>query len=253
MTTGLDRVLERVAPALRRRVLDGGLTPSSFATPLAVAALALEAPGLTVVTATAGEADALADALGAWLGPGAVALWPGWDTHPLERVSPDVEVMAQRSLIRERLARGERPAVLVCSVRAAAQVLAPSTPPVVTVPVGHEVGRDELLAQLVAAGYRREHQVEHRAEIAVRGGIVDVWPAQADEPVRLDFFGDVVERLTVFDVATQRSVRRQNAVGCTNVPSAAGHATCVRTIFSSFLDSSENRFHTALHQARPLL
>ncbi len=207
MTSGLGRVLERIAPALRRRVLDGGLTPSSFATPLAVAALALEAPGLTVVTATSGEADALADALAAWLGPAAVALWPGWDTHPLERVSPDVEVMAQRALTRERLVRGERPAVLVCSVRSAAQLLAPSTPPAVTVPVGHEVGRDELLTQLVAAGYRREHQVEHRAEIAVRGGIVDVWPAQADEPVRLDFFGDVVERLTVFDVATQRSVR----------------------------------------------
>ncbi|MHB1907062.1 MAG: hypothetical protein ACYCRG_09195, partial [Acidimicrobiales bacterium] len=99
MTAGLGRVLERIAPALRRRVLDGELAPSSFATPLAVAALALEAPGLTVVTATSGEADALADALGAWLGPAAVALWPGWDTHPLERVSPDIEVMAQRALI----------------------------------------------------------------------------------------------------------------------------------------------------------
>ena len=207
MTTGLERVLERVAPAIRRRALDGGLTPSSFATPLAVAALSLEEPGLTVVTATAGEAEALSDALVAWLGREAVALWPGWDTHPLERVSPDVEVMAQRALLRERLAHGPRPAVVVASVRAAAQVLAPSTPTVVTVPVGHEVARDDLLAQLVAAGYRREHQVEHRAELAVRGGIVDVWPAQADEPVRLDFFGDVVERLTVFDVATQRSVR----------------------------------------------
>ena len=207
MTTVLQRVLERLAPTLRRRVLDGELSPSTFATPLAVAALALERPGLVAVTATSGEADVVADALGAWLGADRVTLWPGWDTHPLERVSPDVEVMARRALVRAGLEAGERPAVLVTSVRGAAQILAPSMPPVVTVPVGDELERDRLLAQLVEVGYRREHQVEHRAEFAVRGGIVDVWPAQDDEPVRLDFFGDVVERLTVFDVATQRSIR----------------------------------------------
>ncbi|EQD47106.1 mfd, partial [mine drainage metagenome] len=64
-----------------------------------------------------------------------------------------------------------------------------------------------MLGTLVATGYHREVLVEHRAEFAVRGGIVDLWPANADEPVRLDFFGEELERVAVFDVATQRSTR----------------------------------------------
>jgi transcription-repair coupling factor (superfamily II helicase) len=63
-----------------------------------------------------------------------------------------------------------------------------------------------FIARLGAMGYRRESLVEHRAEFAVRGGIVDVWPAQGNEPIRLDFFGDEIERLTSFDIANQRSL-----------------------------------------------
>ena len=55
-------------------------------------------------------------------------------------------------------------------------------------------------------GYRRESIVEHRGELAVRGGIVDVFPSTADEPVRIDLWGDEVDRLTRFDVADQRSI-----------------------------------------------
>ena len=182
--------------------------PSSYATPLAVAALALETPFIIAITATSNEAEHLSDALVAWLGEDRVALWPGWDTHPLERVSPDSQVMAQRSLVRWRMREGTPPTVVVASARATAQVLSPEAlrRPVL-VRRGDEVDRDEFVQELVATGYRREHLVEHRAEIAVRGGIVDVWPAQSDEPLRLDFFGDEIERLTVFDVATQRTIR----------------------------------------------
>ena len=64
---------------------------------------------------------------------------------------------------------------------------------------------DELVERLVAAGYRREYQVEHRGEVAVRGSIVDVFPSTADAPVRIDLWGDEVDRLTEFSVADQRS------------------------------------------------
>jgi len=183
--------------------------PSAFATPLAVAAQALVHPGLLAVTATSSEADALVDGVRALLGDGAeVALWPAWDTHPLERVSPDNSVMAERALLRWRLSVGERPDVIVAPIRALAQILAPDGPVApLRVHRGDTLDRDEFLTALVARGYRRENLVEHRAEFAVRGGIVDVWPAHATEPVRLDFFGDEVERVTTFDIATQRSTR----------------------------------------------
>ncbi len=75
----------------------------------------------------------------------------------------------------------------------------------------------ELLPELVAMGYRREHQVEHRGEFAVRGGIVDVFPSTADAPVRIDLWGDEVDRLTAFSVSDQRSSHDLRAValyGC---------------------------------------
>jgi transcription-repair coupling factor (superfamily II helicase) len=217
---GLRRVLELVAPAIREANATGSFAPSSYATPLAVGACALDAPLVIAVTATSTEAEQLADALSALMDDdAAVALWPGWDTHPLERVSPDSAVMASRSLLRWRLGqvspqgslhdplRGPRPRVVVASARSIAQILTPepSSAPLV-VHLGEQLDRDVFIARLGALGYRRESLVEHRAEFAVRGGIVDVWPAQGNDPVRLDFFGDEVERLTSFDIANQRSL-----------------------------------------------
>ncbi len=205
--TGLRRVLERVAPAIRADNARGTFSPSSFATPLSVAAYALENGFTICVTATSNEAEALRDSVAALLGPEEeVALWPGWDTHPLERVSPDNQTMATRALLRWRIAEGNAPKIIIASARSIAQVLSPGD---VIAPLivrrGSELDRDEFIASLARCGYRRESLVEHRAEFAVRGGIVDLWPAQGHEPIRLDFFGDEVERLTSFDIANQRS------------------------------------------------
>ena len=75
--------------------------------------------------------------------------------------------------------------MIVAPVRALLQRLGPlgGTAPIVIRP-GQQVELGTLLPELVARGYRREHQVEHRGEFAVRGGIVDVFPSTADEPVR---------------------------------------------------------------------
>jgi transcription-repair coupling factor (superfamily II helicase) len=169
--------------------------------------LALDTTHMIVVTPTTNEAEQIRDAMSAWLDD-EVVVWPGWDTHPLERVSPDSQVMAIRSLLRWQIREDTAPPVIVTSIRALAQQLSPD---VLRAPFivrrGEELIRDRFIEDLIATGYRREQLVEHRGEVAVRGGIVDVWPAQGDEPLRLDFFGDEVERLTVFDIATQRSTR----------------------------------------------
>jgi transcription-repair coupling factor (superfamily II helicase) len=206
--TGLRRVLDRVALAVRAENAGGTFSPSTFATPLSVAAYALEHDFTIAVTATSNEAELLRDAVAALLGhDDEVALWPGWDTHPLERVSPDNQVMATRALLRWRVANGDAPRVIIASARSIAQVLSPE--PIIeplVVRRGSELDRDEFIASLARSGYRRETLVEHRAEFAVRGGIVDLWPAQGYEPIRLDFFGDEIERLTTFDIANQRSL-----------------------------------------------
>ena len=70
---------------------------------------------------------------------------------------------------------------------------------------GERIDSTELIERLVLNGYRREYQVEHRGELAVRGSIIDVFPSTADAPVRIDLWGDEVERLCEFSVGDQRA------------------------------------------------
>ena len=114
---------------------------------------------------------------------------------------------ACRVLWRLRAGGEHLPTVVVATVRALVQRLGPhveDVEPVVVRP-GDRVDRDELVERLVAAGYRREYQVEARGEVAVRGSIVDVYPSTDDHPVRIDLWGDEVDRLSAFSVADQRT------------------------------------------------
>jgi transcription-repair coupling factor (superfamily II helicase) len=160
-----------------------------------------------------GTADRAASVVGAVEGP--VAVLPAWETLPFERVSPEVETMGRRLALLWSLTHGENdpslpapPRVIVAPIRALLQRLGPTALDAgpTTVRPGQELSVDELLARLIAVGYRREHQVEHRGEVAVRGGIIDVFPSTADTPVRIDLWGDEVDRLTAFAVNDQRSL-----------------------------------------------
>ena len=207
--------------ALRRVALEDGATLAAptAAQAFAIAGLAELIPGtLVVVAPTQAEADRLAADLTCMLGVGSgeaspglhdgpVVLLPAWDTLPLERVSPEVAVMGQRLSIRWRLARGPKPKVVVAPVRSLLQRLTPEPTDPVVVRAGDRINIEELVSSLVAMGYRREPQVEHRGEVAVRGGIVDVFGSTSTQPVRVDLFGDEVDRLSTFDVADQRSRR----------------------------------------------
>ncbi len=161
-----------------------------------------------VVTPTGSDAERLANDLTTFLGPDEVDLFPAWETLPFERVSPSVEIMGRRLRTMWHLSDPARaPRVVVAPARALIQRLGPDVidvDPIVIGP-GDQVDPTELVEQLVRCGYRREYQVENRGEVAVRGSIVDVFPSTADVPVRIDLWGDEVDRLTEFSVAEQRS------------------------------------------------
>src|SRR5690606_22717004 len=144
------------------------------------------------------------------LGEQAVEHFPAWETLPFERMSPTVETMGRRLRTLWRLRHPQfAPAVLVAPVRALVQRLGPHVDDVdpVFVRRGATLDPVALVERLVAMGYRREYQVEHRGEVAVRGSIVDVFPSTADVPLRLDFWGDELDRLTEFSVADQRATQ----------------------------------------------
>ena len=137
---------------------------------------------------------------------------PAWETLPFERVSPSVETMGRRLEALWRLVGDDNPdrerLLVVAPIKALLQRLGshPEAAAPITLRPGDRVELDELVERFVHAGYRREYQVEHRGEVAVRGGIVDVFPSTGEIAVRIDCFGDEVDRLTEFDVADQRSV-----------------------------------------------
>ena len=180
------------------------------ARPLALAGIATASSRspLLVAVPTSAEADRLAHDLATFLGPDAVEGFPAWETLPFERVSPNIETMGRRLRTIWRLREPERrPAVVVAPVRALVQRLGPhvdEAAPLVVRP-GEQRDLDQLVAWLAGHGYRREGQVEHRGEFAVRGSIVDVFGATAEGPVRIDLWGDEVDRLTAFSVSDQRA------------------------------------------------
>jgi transcription-repair coupling factor (superfamily II helicase) len=189
---------------------------------LAALAELSSSPTLLVATATGREAEQLVHDLTPFLGGDAVELLPAWETLPFERVSPATETMGRRLRtmwrLRHGLAGGPLPApgaapqqsagVVVAPIRALLQRLGPRVEDAEPVVVrrGEDLDPEDLVARLVHAGYRREYQVEARGELAVRGGIVDVFGSTANLPIRIDLFGDEVERLTEFEVAGQRSI-----------------------------------------------
>ena len=205
--------LLRSEPGLTRALgePDARLAVVEVARPISIAALSyLSSSRPLVVTCPTGTmAGQLADDLRQFLPTDDVVHFPGWETLPFERVSPSVETMGQRLEILWRLRDPERtPAIIVTGVRALLQKLGPhatTIDPVIVRP-GAEVDPEELSRTLVEFGYRREELVEHRGEFARRGAIIDVYPSTADAPIRIDLWGDEVDRLTTFGVNDQRSI-----------------------------------------------
>ncbi len=180
------------------------------ARPIAIAALShLSARRPLVVACPTGTAAGqLFDDLQQFMPADEVMLFPAWETLPFERVSPSVETMGRRLEVLWRLRDPQRcPAIIVASVRSLLQRLGPGAVDVTPVVVrpGAIIDPDELLQTLVAGGYRREELVEHRGEVARRGAIVDVFPSTAEVPIRIDLWGDEVDRLTSISVNDQRS------------------------------------------------
>ncbi len=171
---------------------------------LLLAGMARDA-GQPILAIVPGERDAeeLVDDLELFIE--APLLLPAWGTLPFEHISPNVSTMASRCLARHRLMKGQPGTVVVASVRAAIQRVSPTKVTPVTVTMGEERDFDDLLHQLVEAGYTRTDRVEARGEIAVRGGIIDVAPAQGTSPVRIEFWGDEISEIRTFSTSSQRS------------------------------------------------
>ncbi len=137
---------------------------------------------------------------------------PSWDCLPYDRTGPSASVAATRMAALSQLShhRGSEPKPLVVITTAPAMMQrVPPRSAVAKASYQARTGRDVAVADLeryfAVNGYARASTVSERGEFAIRGGVIDVFPPAAEEPVRLDLFGDTLESIRSFDPETQRS------------------------------------------------
>ena len=147
-----------------------------------------------------------------------VMQFPAWDCQPYDRVSPHGGILAQRLTTLARLSRlkgGDKPLIVLTTVNAVVQRV-PSRDSIaaqaLSVAPGHRVPMDSIVLWLEHNGYGRTSTVREPGEYAVRGGILDLFPAGLEQPVRFDFFGDTLESIRTFDAETQRTLLDMRAL-----------------------------------------
>src|SRR5271170_6296279 len=137
--------------------------------------------------------------------------FPAWDCLPYDRVSPNAEVVSRRIATLTTLAsdpEGAKKRIVLTTVNAVTQRVPPRKlfrDRALALKLKLRMPPDRLLSFLQSNGYVRTETVRESGEYAVRGGIVDLFPAGAAEPLRLDFFGDEIDQIRRFDPMSQRS------------------------------------------------
>jgi transcription-repair coupling factor (superfamily II helicase) len=174
---------------------------------------------LVVVLPHAAEADAFVDDIALFSATPAVLLPASEDPGEVE-ASPDDPVEAERLAVVKRLALPEAapPPLVVTSIQA---LLAPLVDPRAIeagtrrLAVGGRVDPEELAGWLAARGWQAADAIDARGSFARRGGIVDLFAADWDRPVRMELDGDEIESLRTFDTVSQRSVAVLDAIDVT--------------------------------------
>jgi transcription-repair coupling factor (superfamily II helicase) len=195
---------------------DGGegisLRASQTLRPLLLATLLEDDRGLAgrpalLVAADDRAARDLAADLRAYLTPRRVRFYPSRGTGYAAGVTPPPHLVGLRIDALDALSR-EADAIVVASAVALAEAVPDASlrPAGFEIAKGDEVDLGAVAEDLVAAGYERVEQVEERGQFAVRGGILDVYPATEERAVRVELFGDEVESMRWFSTFTQRSL-----------------------------------------------
>lgn len=201
-----------------KAILDGGTAVvSQTLRPYAIAALSSEggAP-IVVVCSSEDEARDLTHELSAWLAPRRARWYPSRGVAYRSHLAPPPHLIGLRIAAIDALVAarekpplpGEPSPVIVASAAALAELIPDPAlrPPVMTLHKDDLIELEEYAVDLVDRGYERVEQVEDRGQFAIRGGLLDIFPATSDNAVRVDLFDIEVESLRSFSTFTQRSI-----------------------------------------------
>lgn len=200
--SGLYDTLRDNLEKTRTAAVSGVTAPAA-----AYLASGLPDPGsLVVITPDEESARSFTLDLSLFLGTRDVLYLPPSESLPYENLSPGVDTTTLRVSALVSAKQGAGPMVMPAKA-----LLQPTPSPAVLsrwefiVRRGEQVDRDSLVTKLAVMGYRREPVVSQVGDMAIRGGILDLFPPLSGEPVRIELWGDEVHSMRVFDPATQRS------------------------------------------------
>lgn len=141
--------------------------------------------------------------------------YPAWDVLPNSGFTPQPEITGDRLNVLQRLRSATGPQVIATCVQALMQ-LTPEPAAIeaaaARIALGVEIDPEPLALRLAEAGYDFVPEVQARNQAARRGGLLDVWPAQAEAPFRIEFFGNTVESIRAFDPQSQLSTGRVDSI-----------------------------------------
>ena len=176
---------------------------------------AVETGPVAIITRTALKAEQLMRELTFFAPDSPLAIFPDYETLPYEAISPPKDLLADRLAALHKLATGE-PIKLIVNAEALLSRLPPPDFVVsrsLELEKGQDIDRDRLISSLIEHGYFRVSQVAEPGEIAIRGAVIDIFPAGAKRAVRIDFFDREIESLRLFDPETQLADSEQETIG----------------------------------------
>ena len=134
--------------------------------------------------------------------------FPSHEVDPYRGLLPHIGVTSARARALHAIARGTARIVIASAAALLPRVTAPERllAAALELKPGHDIAPTDLAELLVDAGFTREDPADEQGEFAVRGGIVDIFPAGEAHPVRLEFIGDTIETMRTYDPSTQRSI-----------------------------------------------
>jgi transcription-repair coupling factor (superfamily II helicase) len=174
-----------------------------------LAVLACKATGQSIILLTGGmREDRLFDNI-AQLAPDLAVEFPSWETLPGEEIAPSPDIIGKRMEAFHTLLTKKGPSIVLCPIASFLQkVPAMETlSPLLTLwKKGATIPFDAIPQKLTDLGYKRAPVVSDKGEFAIRGGIVDLFPASSQDPYRIDFFGDEIDAIRTFDPIGQKSI-----------------------------------------------
>ena len=203
MIERFNKLIEPIAQYLQEQ--DTYIAASS--THSLLAAIAADTSTILLVTTSTRRADEITAEIKNLLTNSVVCHFPPWETLPHERLSPKSDTITERFKTLNAITSGSSK-VVVTSIRALLQPIIKNDLAITKILIskGLDYELETLVRDLTRFGFNRVDLVERRGDFAVRGGIVDIFPADQEHPVRIDYFGDQIDEISFFSISDQRSI-----------------------------------------------